>query len=146
MKALISAMFIRLHDLPVRAIQGLYTDINTKAVRFQYKRKVEWDHGMQTLAVIASILILHCCLAMDVNMVIEYTTDGPVLLDMFNITFQTVELHVTLLGCDYGYYDQYLLTPPTVPSVQTEITPFNCLECVCTRFDSVRDEPIVAID
>ena len=66
--------------------------------------------------------------AAQLNMAIEYSTDGDVALSIMNITFHTVELEVTLLGCDYGYY-------PTAGSAE-----YQCLECACEAFDSVRSE------
>ena len=50
---------------------------------------------------------------------------------------------VKLLGCDYGYYDLYVLFPPT-PSWQTEVTPFNCVECECEDFEHERVEQFVS--
>ena len=76
------------------------------------------------------------------KVMIQYTTDGEVTLNLLNITFVTTELHVTLLGCDVGYYDNYALSPPT-QSWMTEVTPFDCRECVCDRFESVRAEPLM---
>ena len=64
----------------------------------------------------------------ELNMIIEYSTDGDVALNIMNITFHTVELEVTLLGCDYGYY-------PTAGSPN-----YQCLECACEAFDSQRTE------
>ena len=74
------------------------------------------------------------------KVLIQYTTDGEVTLSLLNITFVTTELHVTLLGCDFGYFDNYALYPP-VQSWVTEVTPFDCRECSCSAFDSVRTEP-----
>lgn len=78
------------------------------------------------------------------DIIIEYTTNGQVKLNILNITFHTTELHVTLLGCDYGYYDYYLLFPP-LPSWKTEVTPFNCRECRCETFESERTESFYII-
>jgi hypothetical protein len=78
-----------------------------------------------------------CAQKMDV--IIEYTTNGEVKLNILNITFRTTELHVTLLGCDHGYYDYFLLYPPP-PSRKSDITPFNCRECQCQTFESERAE------
>lgn len=64
-------------------------------------------------------------------MVVQYDTNGQVILNQANVSIKTLEIHVTLLGCDYGYYDYYLLYPPKVKTPQMEITPFECLECVC---------------
>jgi hypothetical protein len=80
-----------------------------------------------------------CWSADTVDIIIEYTTNGEVKLNIMNITFRTTELHVMLLGCDYAYYDYYLLVPPT-PSWKTEVTPFNCRECACSDFETERIE------
>ena len=77
--------------------------------------------------------------ATDLYMAIEYTTNGVVHLDIMNMTFHTTQLHVTLLGCDDGYYDYYKLFPPQ-PSWKTEITPYLCLECACVDFEAGRAE------
>jgi len=78
-----------------------------------------------------------------VPMLVQYTTDGDVKLNIFNVSFHTVQLHVTLLGCDYGYYDQYLITPPAVASWKTSVTPFHCVECQCENFEFDRVEPFI---
>ena len=86
------------------------------------------------------VLLLHTAWGGDTaDIVIEYTTNGEVKLNIMNITFHTTELHVTLLGCDHGYYDYYRLVPP-IPSRKTEVTPFHCLECQCTDFENERVE------
>jgi hypothetical protein len=86
------------------------------------------------------ILLLHIAWGGDTaDIVVEYTTNGEVKLNIMNITFHTTELHVTLLGCDRGYYDYYRLVPPT-PSWKTEVTPFHCLECRCSDFENERAE------
>lgn len=79
-----------------------------------------------------------------VDVIIEYTTNGEVKLNIMNITFHTTELHVMLLGCDHAYYDYYRLVPPT-PSWKTEVTPFHCLECQCTDFEAERTEAFYAL-
>jgi hypothetical protein len=75
-------------------------------------------------------------------MVMEYGTDGTVILNRANITLHTLSINVTLLGCDFGYYDHYLLFPPT-PSAKTRITPFDCRACTCTNFSSERAEDFI---
>lgn len=72
-------------------------------------------------------------------MIMEYGTDGSVLLNQANFTIHTLSINVTLLGCDYGYYDHYLLYPP-IQTTKTQITPFDCRACVCTEFNSDRAE------
>ena len=76
---------------------------------------------------------------------IQYTTDGEVRISVLNITFVTTELRVVLLGCDVGYFDNYLLFPPT-PSWKTEVTPFDCRECRCSAFEQLRSETFVPAD
>lgn len=78
----------------------------------------------------------------SMNMSIQYLTNGEAKLNILDIKFHTVSLNVKLLGCDYGYYDLYLLSPPT-PSWQTEVTPFNCVECECEDFENERAEQFV---
>jgi hypothetical protein len=79
------------------------------------------------------------------NVMVQYSTDGVVKLNIMNVTFVTKELRVVLLGCDLGYFDNYLLFPPT-PSWQTQVTPFSCLECNCEVFESLRTESFVAVN
>ena len=70
----------------------------------------------------------------------EYTTNGEVKLNIMNLTFHTTELDVTLLGCDYGFYDIYAIAPPKAQTWKTQVTPFHCLECKCETFDQIRSE------
>ena len=78
---------------------------------------------------------------------VEYTTDGDVKLTLLNLTtWRTTQLHVTLLGCDFGYYDQYLISPPLVTTWQTKVTPFHCIECDCQNFEFPRSEPFVVVE
>ena len=86
-------------------------------------------------------MALAACQTLDI--IIEYTTNGEVKLNIMNITFHTTELHVTLLGCDYAYYDNYLIVPP-MPTWKTQVTPFHCLECQCVDFESERIESFVS--
>ena len=81
---------------------------------------------MRRMLLVAALWAL--ALGAELSMVIEYSTNGDVALSIMNITFHTVELEVTLLGCDYGYY-------PTAGSAE-----YQCLECACEAFDSVRSE------
>lgn len=69
------------------------------------------------------LLLVVAVAAAQVTMMAEYSTDGNVTLSILNMTFRTVELRVTVLGCDYGYY-------PSGPA---------CLECACET-DSERIE------
>ena len=81
-----------------------------------------------------------------VYMIMEYNTDGTVLLNNANFTLHTLSINVTLLGCDFGYYDHYLLFPPLSPSPKTLVTPFDCRPCMCTEFDSVREENFIVVN
>lgn len=74
------------------------------------------------------LMVALAAAATDYRLAIEYTTDGEVRLDILNITFRTVDLHVTLLGCDYGYYG--------APGGR-------CLECDCQDFERPRTEPFI---
>jgi hypothetical protein len=59
-------------------------------------------------------------------MIIEYDTNGtarPVM--SLNFTLRTVELHVTVLGCDHGYYADEEKRPALV-----------CRECLCNDDDN----------
>jgi hypothetical protein len=85
------------------------------------------------------LLLLASTASATLYMVMEYGTDGAVVLNQANFTIHTLSINVTLLGCDYGYYDHYLLYPP-VQSAKTQITPFDCRACVCANFSSVRVE------
>lgn len=88
------------------------------------------------------LLLKHTMASPETIMVIEYTTNGQVALNIMNITFHTTELHVTLLGCDVGYYDQYMISPPTQ---STLINPFHCLACECEIFESMRSEDFIPL-
>ncbi len=82
------------------------------------------------------IIIFVACTAVlrckgDLLMVVEYDTNGTARPVSFNFTLRTVELHVTLLGCDTGYYAE-ALQPSLV-----------CKECVCTDFREGRSEAFV---
>ena len=55
----------------------------------------------------ALLLLLLLLLAnADVFMVVQYDSDGLLpTASVLNVTFRTVDLIVTLLGCDDGYYE-----------------------------------------
>ena len=93
-----------------------------------------WTHTLVLLT-----LVCQLC-SSNVYMIMEYNTDGTVILNNANFTLHTLSIDVKLLGCDYGYYDYYLMYPPASPTPKTVITPFDCRPCVCTEFDSVREE------
>ncbi len=82
-----------------------------------------------------------------VYMIMEYNTDGTVVLNTANFTIHTLSINVTLLGCDFGYYDHYLLFPPPQSSSSKPlVTPFDCRPCVCTDFETLRVEEFVSTD
>ncbi len=102
----------------------------------------------RTGAVMSGMAVLILCLSVqqtlaNLYMIMEYNTDGTVLYNSVNITMHTMSMNVTLLGCDYGYYDYYLINPPAAPSAKTQITPFDCRACVCTDFERTRAEDFV---
>lgn len=101
---------------------------------------------LQGAQLLLAIILLHASrqAQSSVEMTVQYTTNGDVKLNILNISFHTVQLHVKLLGCDYGYYDTYLLSPPT-PSWRTQVTPFHCVECECEVFENERTEQFVAL-
>ena len=50
------------------------------------------------------LLLLLSFASADVFMVVQYDSEGLLpIANVFNVTFMTVELIVTLLGCDDGY-------------------------------------------
>ena len=52
------------------------------------------------------LLLLLSLANADVFMVVQYDSEGLLPIpSVLNITFRTVELIVTLLGCDDGYYE-----------------------------------------
>jgi hypothetical protein len=96
-------------------------------------------------AVVLMVLMLQAPSSVDATlyMIMEYNTDGTVLHNQANFSVHTLSMNVTLLGCDYGYYDYYLIKPPSAPSAKTKITPFDCRACECIEFESVRMEDFV---
>jgi hypothetical protein len=71
----------------------------------------------------------------EIFMVVEYDTNGTARPILLNITLRTVELHVTVLGCDTGYY------------AETNQPKLVCKECVCSEFAQGRSEAFVeAVD
>jgi hypothetical protein len=69
----------------------------------------------------------------DLFMIVEYDTNGTARPTSIDIAFHTVEMEVTLLGCDHGYY------------AYTE-HPLECRECVCDEFVDGRRELFVGGD
>ena len=66
-------------------------------------------------------------------MIVEYDTNGTVRPLGINFALRTVELQVTLLGCDHGYY-------------AASRQPLVCKECACTEFADGRAEAFVQGD
>jgi hypothetical protein len=99
-------------------------------------------HPIACAALLLSLFLLAPPVSTTLYMVMEYGTDGTVVLNQANFTIRTLSINVTLLGCDYGYYDHYLLYPP-VRSAKTQITPFDCRACVCTDFSAERVEEFI---
>ena len=66
-------------------------------------------------------------------MIIEYDTNGTARHVMMSLNFttllRTVELHVTLLGCDHGYYADEEEKKRTALLV--------CRECICDNDDAI---------
>jgi hypothetical protein len=75
------------------------------------------------------VLFLAVC-AGEIYMIVEYDTNCTARSTLGDFKLHTVELHVTILGCDFGYYAQTL-------------QPLECLECVCTKFVEGRSEEFV---
>jgi hypothetical protein len=96
------------------------------------------------LLVLTLLLASPAAIHSTLYMVMEYRTDGTVSLNQANFSIHTLSINVTLLGCDYGYYDHYLLYPP-VQSTKTQITPFDCRACMCTDFSPERVEEFVVV-
>ncbi len=82
-------------------------------------------------ALIMAMVVIGCL--GDVYMIVEYDTNGTALPLMVNVSFHTVELHVTVLGCDQGYYAE--TTKPLV-----------CKECMCDDFTDGRVEAFVPLN
>jgi hypothetical protein len=76
------------------------------------------------------VLLLAVPCACDLYMIVEYDTNGTARPVGINFTLHTVELHVTLLGCDHGYYAE-------------TVQPLVCKECACTDFTEGRVEAFV---
>jgi hypothetical protein len=67
----------------------------------------------------------------ELYMIVEYSTNGTIQsTTMEDFKLHTVELIVTLLGCDTGYYAE-------------TIQPLQCSECMCAEFVEGRRESFV---
>jgi hypothetical protein len=75
------------------------------------------------------LFFLAACTA-DIYMIVEYDTNGTARSTLGDFRLHTVELQVTLLGCDFGYFAQTL-------------QPLECRECVCSEFAEGRSEEFV---
>lgn len=80
--------------------------------------------------VLVTAMMPQCCSG-DLLMIVEYDTNGTARPVSLNISLRTVELHVTVLGCDHGYFAEAL--KPTL----------LCTECVCTDFREGRNEAFI---
>ena len=84
---------------------------------------------------LALLLLVAAFVSSEIFMVVEYDTNGTARPILLNITLRTVELHVTVLGCDIGYY------------AETNQPSLVCKECVCSEFAEGRSEAFVeAVD
>ena len=75
------------------------------------------------------------------RVLIQYTTDGDPILSIMNITFVTTEMRVMVIGCDVGYFDNHAIHPTEKPLH----TPFDCRECQCESFESMRTEQFTVV-
>ena len=75
------------------------------------------------------LVLVHPCTS-ELFMTLEYDTNGTARPTgtSFDFSLRTVEMHVTVLGCDHGYY-AYTMQP------------LECRECVCDEFTDGRHEP-----
>lgn len=63
-------------------------------------------------------------------MIIEYDTNGTARPVSLNFTLRTVELHVTVLGCDHGYYADE-------EEKKRSVAHLVCRECLCNDDDAL---------
>jgi hypothetical protein len=82
---------------------------------------------------VVPVMMMIGCSRGDIFMILEYDTNGTAMPLMAEVSFHTVELHVTLLGCDQGYYAE--TTKPLV-----------CKECMCDDFTDGRVEAFVPLE
>ena len=75
------------------------------------------------------LLLLVTPCAGEVYLIVEYDTNGTA-RSTGDVRFHTVELQVTVLGCDHGYYAE-------------TVQPLECRECVCSEFVDGRSEAFV---
>lgn len=101
----------------------LYTPVPIKV----YK----WDglQGNRMNPLFWLLLLLATPCAGEIYMIVEYDTNGTA-RSTGDIKFHTVELQVTVLGCDHGYYAE-------------TVQPLECRECVCSEFVDGRNETFV---
>jgi hypothetical protein len=75
----------------------------------------------------------------DIYMIVEYDTNGTLMQQIsMDVTIHTVELHVTLLGCDYGYYNN------NANAKSSQQQTLKCDECICKEFLDDREEAFIA--
>ena len=87
----------------------------------------------------------------DFYMVVEYDTNGTARPTSLAVSISTVELYVTVLGCDHGYYsvvvDETTTTTTTTAAVSLLPPPpppiLVCKECICIDFTEGREEAFV---
>ena len=89
------------------------------------------EGGMRVL--LMWLLLLAAACTAEIYMIVEYDTNGTARSTIGDMKLHTVELQVTVLGCDFGYYAQTL-------------QPLECRECVCTEFAEGRSEEFVQGD
>ena len=79
------------------------------------------------------LLTFPACFFSQLYMIVEYNTNGTVKKNAFNVTMQTVNLQIKILGCDEGYYEGW------------NGTSLVCSECICGYFDDTRFESFAAL-
>ena len=80
---------------------------------------------------LAILLLVPSSSKSELYMMVEYDTNGTARPVGINFTLiRTVELHVTVIGCDHGYYAE-------------SHQPLVCRECVCSDFSEGRVEACV---
>ena len=80
----------------------------------------------------------------DFYMVVEYDTNGTARPTSLAVSISTVELYVTVLGCDHGYYS--VVVDETTTAAVSLLPPppiLVCTECICIDFTEGREEAFV---
>lgn len=87
---------------------------------------------MRRRATVLLLLLLPFLAAADVFMVVQYDSEGLLpTANVLNLTFTTVDLLVTLLGCDDGYYE----------GVAAAVLTCTACDCAAPAAASWRAEP-----